>query len=592
MGASTEARSPLEEEHRDEGVAGEEGDSEEPVSEGAEADGADAGDGEGERAKGGSGADADSSADADLRGEGGQADGGSSSDAESSPEAAPVIEPLDPIAPSEGGEAPGFVAAGFGEIPAKKRRRALKALGITAGVLVAIALAVYIAGAAVFMGRFMPGTSIGGNDVSLKTDAEVSELLESMVAGYQLDVIGGGFAFRTTSEGIGLSVDSGAIVSAMHADMDAWQWPVLLATQPSHDETERLQVSFDQSAYDADVVAAVATFNETARAPVNATIAYDEKADKFIVKPEEAGTQFDAQAVTEAMAEAIARLDYKLSLGDAQLIQPTVLSTDEKLVEAAELATGMVSARLTLVMGGQSVGEVSGDMLSEFITINDDYEVVFKKKKMTAWVESLAEGFDTVGTERTYTRADGKQIAVSGGVYGWDVDTEALKNAILDGVKAGTTAQIEVPCNDTAAVYNGANQRDWGNRYIDVDITEQHVRFYGDDGKIIWEADCISGEPDGEHDTVKGVWYVNNKESPSKLIGYEKGKKIYETSVKYWMPFEGNGIGFHDATWQPSFGGAMYANGYGSHGCVNLSYDDAEKLYSLIQIGDVVVVHG
>ena len=150
---------------------------------------------------------------------------------------------------------------------------------------------------------------------------------------------------------------------------------------------------------------------------------------------------------------------------------------------------------------------------------------------------------------------------------------------------------MEVPCAGTAAVYNGAGQRDWGNRYIDVDISEQHVRFYGDDGAIIWETDCISGSPDGVHNTVPGVWTVNAKESPSKLIGYENGKKIYESYVTYWMPFEGNGIGLHDATWQPGFGGSMYANGYGSHGCVNLSYSAAQELYGIVQVGDVVIVH-
>ena len=76
------------------------------------------------------------------------------------------------------------------------------------------------------------------------------------------------------------------------------------------------------------------------------------------------------------------------------------------------------------------------------------------------------------------------------------------------------------------------------------------------------------------------------------LIGYtDTGKKEYETKVTYWMPFEGNGIGFHDAPWQPDFGGDMYATGYGSHGCVNLSSADAQELYSIIEIGDVVVVH-
>ncbi len=118
------------------------------------------------------------------------------------------------------------------------------------------------------------------------------------------------------------------------------------------------------------------------------------------------------------------------------------------------------------------------------------------------------------------------------------------------------------------------------------------MRFYGDDGSIIWEADCITGAPDEGHATPQGVWYVIAKESPSTLIGYTpSGKKEYETEVEYWMPFEGNAVGFHDATWQPGFGGSMYAEGYGSHGCVNLSYSDAESLYGIIQPNDVVVVH-
>lgn len=485
----------------------------------------------------------------------------------------------------------GFVAAGFGEIPKKKRRRALKAFGITLGVLVVVVLVAYIAGAVVFMGRMLPNTVIGEYDISMKADQEVRDLIDGNLANYQLDVIGDGFAYRTDGRGIGLEADSSGIVSRIHEDLDAWRWPLLIIEQ-RHDETGFMEVSFKPSVYEQDLTDAVNKFNESATPPVNATIAYDEKADKFVVKPEEQGTQLDAKAVLAAMSAAIGELDPKVQLTDEELVKPAVYADDEKLVEAAELASGMVSASITLNMAGQPAGEVNGDTLSAFITVNENFEVVFKEDEMNAWVDSLAAGFNTVGTERTFTRADGKQVVVpAGGIYGWEIDTEALKNAVLEGVKAGAKTQVEIPCLETAAVYNGVGQRDWGNRFIDVDLSEQHVRFYGEDGAIIWETDCISGSPDGTHDTGVGTWRVNNKESPSKLIGYENGKKIYETTVKYWMPFESNSIGFHDATWQPAFGGTMYADGYGSHGCVNISYSAAETLYDIIQIGDAVVVH-
>lgn len=513
----------------------------------------------------------------------------SSADAPAAGEASEILDIPYVLEPQENQGT--FVAAGFGAMPAERRARGLKVFGITLGIIIGVLLIAYLAGAVTFMGRFVPNTVIAGKDVSMLTDEDAAKTLQDVTAGYQLDVVGNGFSYRLAGSDIGLSVDTDAVVSAMHKDLNAWEWPMLLM-QPKHDETDRLVIKYQKDAYEPGLTAELDKFNETAKDPVNATIVYDEASKKFVVKPEEDGTKLDSAAVLAAATKAIDALETKVSVGNEMLVQPAVRSTDERLNQAAELASGMVSAHLILYLEGKEVGVVDGTMLSQYVTVNDQYEVTFLEDEMNAWVEEFASGFNTVGTERIYTRPDGKEIAVSGGVYGWEVDTGALKEQILEGIRSGQEVEMGVPCLESAAVYNGPNQPDWGKRYIDVDLSEQYVRFYGDDGAIIWEAPCISGTPDGKHDTGKGVWRVNGKESPSKLIGYEDGKKIYETSVKYWMPFEGNGIGFHDATWQPSFGGSMYANGYGSHGCVNLSYSDAESLYGIIKFGDVVIVHG
>ena len=57
------------------------------------------------------------------------------------------------------------------------------------------------------------------------------------------------------------------------------------------------------------------------------------------------------------------------------------------------------------------------------------------------------------------------------------------------------------------------------------------------------------------------------------------------------MPFIGNVYALHDAPWQPDFGGTMYRDGYGSHGCVNLPPSKAAELYNIVDVGTVVVVH-
>lgn len=71
----------------------------------------------------------------------------------------------------------------------------------------------------------------------------------------------------------------------------------------------------------------------------------------------------------------------------------------------------------------------------------------------------------------------------------------------------------------------------------------------------------------------------------------ETGKPEYETPVAYWMRVTWSGIGFHDATWQYAFGGTRYADGWGSHGCINMPYNQAAALYDLISVGTPVIVH-
>ena len=116
-----------------------------------------------------------------------------------------------------------------------------------------------------------------------------------------------------------------------------------------------------------------------------------------------------------------------------------------------------------------------------------------------------------------------------------------------------------------------------------------------ENGNIVWEANFISGKP-GEDATPEGVWQINSNNGASKLIGAkdpETGKPKYESPVSYWMPFEGNMVGFHDATWQndSSFDNAESYKWCGSHGCINLRLADAKALHDCIKVGLCVVVH-
>ncbi len=68
------------------------------------------------------------------------------------------------------------------------------------------------------------------------------------------------------------------------------------------------------------------------------------------------------------------------------------------------------------------------------------------------------------------------------------------------------------------------------------------------------------------------------------------GTYSYETPVDYWMRVTWTGIGFHDAGWQPAFGGELYKT-KGSHGCINMPPTAAAQLYNLIDYHTPVIIH-
>lgn len=235
-------------------------------------------------------------------------------------------------------------------------------------------------------------------------------------------------------------------------------------------------------------------------------------------------------------------------------------------------------------MGSVQAGTVTKDLIGSWLTLDEALMPGINAEKVQAWADSLAAQLNTVGTKRSYTRVDGKAVTVSGGSFGWSVDTNDLAQDVIDHITSANFAAIDIPVSQSANVYNGQGKRDWG-AYVDIDLSEQHARYYDASDNLLYECNFVSGLPRDGRATPEGVYFLNDKQSPSTLVGYKpNGEKDYETHVSYWMPFIRNSIGFHDATWQSSFGGDRYKS-HGSHGCVNLSLADAKWFYENLPKG-------
>lgn len=472
--------------------------------------------------------------------------------------------------------------------------KAVKAVGITVGALVILLAGVYIAGGVYFTSHFYPNTSMGTLDLSLKGSDEASSLLTEAESDYALAVTGQGLSFEITSSQAGVGLDARAIIEDALSDSDPWLWPLRIAG--SHDETDRLTAASDSESLAAAVQEAVDAFNATAEPSADAYVSYDADAGQFVVKDEVYGKQVSADAVVELAAKAIASMQSSLALPEDVVIKPTVLSTDSRLATAAEKANVMVGCDVVLVSStdGTQIAELDGSIISQWVTLDDNLEPTLDSEALNAWATELASSLDTVGTSRTYTRPDGKEVTVSGGDYGWAVDNDALISAVNEAVAAGTKGEITIPCSSTGNGYTKAGQ-DWG-AYCDVDLSEQHAYYYDASGNLLWDSGVVTGKPNGEDDTPTGVYYLKNLQTDVSLKGPidpDTNEPEWDSPVDYWMPFVGNLIGLHDASWQPSkvFSDSSAYKTYGSHGCVNLPTDKAGELFGIIKVGDPVIVH-
>lgn len=477
-----------------------------------------------------------------------------------------------------------------GQEAPKKRRVGL----IIALALLLALVGAYVAGSMYFSRVFMPGTTINGEDVSLKSVEEVAKANSDSVESFELNVSGDGVNLQVKAKDIAAAIDGNNFANKAMEQQNAWGWPLAIMGRRNYRIESNL--SYDTARLDDLVGSNVDAVNANATDPVNATTKYDSAKQRYEIVPEVMGTKIDRAAVLELVHNAISNRQKTVELGDSVLLKPTVLSTDEALNAGVNQANQMLGCVLDFDYNGQSLHTLGAGDLEKWIRLNDDMTVSFDQDACTTWCRgALSVRLDSVGSSRTFTTPDGREIHVSGGTYGWSIDGGELSNRIAEHVRAGQSGHIELPWLKTANSWNpGGNE--WGDTYIEIDLGAQHVRYWRD-GNIAWESDCVSGGMNSGkmHYTPTGVYYINdnmqsgNVELKGEIDPVTKQPE-YISYVKYWMPFIDNSHALHDADWRSSFGGDIYTYS-GSHGCVNLPPDAAAELYNMISVGTVVVVH-
>lgn len=476
----------------------------------------------------------------------------------------------------------------------KRSHRGLRIATLVLGAVVAVLAVVYCAGCIFFYNRFWPNTVIGSANVSLMDAKHAATTLDEATRVQKVGVSGQGVSFVLTGESAGLRIDAREAVDAALAKEQSWQWPVQVLR--SHDDSDVLSASFDEGVLRPAIDSQLAAHNSVATGPVDAFLYFDEGSGTYQVNPGSVGTLLDVDSVMHAVEDAVAAGRNSVSLTSSSLVQQDKTASDEGLVASRDAANTYLACNLDLLVGDVTVASVNPATVRDWIRFGEDSSVWLDEAALSAWVDSVEASIDSAYTTRTYTRPhDGKVVTVNGGTYGWISDGELLDQLVRDAVYGGLTGAQDVPLKQAAEVYNPGG-RDWGNKYVDVDLTEQRAYFYDEWGDMIVETPIISGSVAVPgRNTPEGVYAITNKMLEQTLVGLpdpnNDNKPLYETLVHFWMPFIGNMVGLHDAYWQSYWGPEVYKTYDGSHGCINLPPDIAEWCYGWIDVGTPVITH-
>lgn len=306
----------------------------------------------------------------------------------------------------------------------------------------------------------------------------------------------------------------------------------------------------------------------------------------FTIIPEVRGNNVYPEKVAEAVRAAVTAGSSEVNLEESGCYYEVQITSDN--AQLAELRDTMNRCRemsITYTFGENSE-VLDAAAICSWITGTQDGVIMVNRDQALAYVQSLAAKYDTAGTTRTFRTATGRDVSVSG-PYGWKIDQNAETDALIGMIRTGESQSRE-PQYASAAVDHTAQE--WGNTYVEVDLTGQHV-YMTKDGAVVWDAPCVTGNSAKNYDTPAGIYSLTYKERDRVLRGAKRadGSYEYESPVSYWMPFNG-GIGLHDANWRGSFGGSIYKNN-GSHGCVNLPPAKVKALYDMVYKGMPVICY-
>lgn len=472
-------------------------------------------------------------------------------------------------------------------------KAALIAGAIIIGIILIVLIIIYIKGIGNSKGKFFRTTVINGVDVSEMTEAQAynaimkssttpENIVLTTVAGKEVSI---------PMKDIGYTDNIKPALKNYMDDQNYYFW----FTDKDNKYDFQTEFTYDKDKLRAKVKEEIINKSGN-QEPKNAYIV--STASGFEIVKEVKGDKIDDSCLDTLMTYIFSFLDkgeYNVDLSGADIYQlPKVVAAD--LQKELKNLENISDIEITFDFGYATETLYGSEFKSWIIygekSAKEGFDV--DESMVESYVERLSDKYDTFGKSRNFKSTSKGDIVVpqGRGNYGWWLDKDKMRDYIIDLIKEGDSVKVEPKYYvnpDSNYTYTckpewRTAESDIGDTYCEVDISKQHFWFYKD-GELKHECNVVTGLPTPERETPEGVYKLWIKERNATLKG-----ESWNTKVSYWNNISTFGIGFHDATWQPYFGGTRYLN-YGSHGCINMSVADAKYVYENVPMLTPVIIY-
>ena len=457
-------------------------------------------------------------------------------------------------------------------------------------VLLLLTAGAYFFGVYYFTGHFLPGSQVNGFNCSYMTEKEAEKLLEKKTGVYTLAVqTRGNGQEGISADEIRLKYTSDGSVKRLLREQNRFVWFLVFSQHKTYELPS--SVSYDENLFEKKIDSLKCMKNNIE--PEDAYIRECE--DGFEVVPEIEGTRVDREKLLADIKEAVTtgRTVANLEEDDCY-INPSVYA--ENLTKDCQQMNDLTDVVITYDFSDRKES-VNRAVIKEWLTRNENGDLVLDKTEIAKYIAGLAEKYDTVGTERTFSTYDNQDITVSGGNYGWVIDqkkeTDVLYQDILD-----KKTEVREPIYEQTA--ESRNTNDIGYSYIEIDLTRQRMLLYQNGTPIADTGFAASSS------TPTGVYRLGEKQESAIPGNTEANSGKNGVSVSLWMPFTDE-LGIYGDPELIITGADIAADTFGSsenmdfsssyncwestEGCIAVPEEEAQIIYQNVNSGLPVIIY-